>query len=62
MKKKCPAKMQTILVYEDALKPEFTKEVCRQTEVYVRHMTRFDAFKKNLVVKNKRRFVDKRPL
>ena len=24
--------------------PEFTKEVCRQTEIYVRHMTRFDAF------------------
>ena len=32
-------------------RPEFTKEVCRQTKVYVRHMTRFDAFFTNLVCK-----------
>ena len=50
--------------------PEFTKEVYRQTEVYVRHTTRFDAFfqtlvfflKQKEVCRNKRRFVDKPPL
>ena len=46
--------------------PEFTKEVCQQTLVFVRHMTRFYAFFTNLVCKeekevwrNKTRFVDK---
>ena len=33
-------------------RPEFTKEVCRQTEVYVRHMTRFDTFFTNQDCKN----------
>ena len=34
--------------------PEFTKEVCRQTEVYVRHTTRFDAFLQTLVCKKQK--------
>ena len=37
------------------LRPKFTKDVCRQTEVYVRHMTRF---LQTWFVKNKRRFVE----
>ena len=36
--------------------PEFTKEVCRQTLVFVRHMTRFTRFLQTWFVKNKRRF------
>ena len=52
--RKCPLPENPLCPCNQPQRPEFTKEVCRQTLVFVRHMTRFTRFLQTWFVKNKR--------